>query len=238
MERYEVEVAVREETGKGAARRLREQGKIPGVVYGKNREPQSLIVDPHDIANKVNSNAIFDLKIMEDEDGSAEKEAEVTMIKDFQKDVIKGNIIHVDFQQISMDETITIDVPLNLVGESFGVKEGGVMQQLMREVSIEVLPSDIPEELDLDVSELDVGDSLQVGDLEVDEGIKLVDALDEVIVTIVTPSEEIEEEEELEEEFVEPEVIGEEEELEEEILEDEEEVEEEEEEEGTPDYMQ
>ena len=213
MERYEVEVQVRKETGKGAARRLRREGKIPGVVYGKEKEAQSLIVDPLDVRDKINSNAIFDLKISDPE--ADEKEEEIAMLKDFQKDVIKNNIIHVDFQQISMDDKITIDVPIELIGESFGVKEGGVLQLLMREVSIEVLPADIPEKLELDISELDVGDSLQVGDLEPGEDIDILDSPEEVIVTIVTPSEEIEEEEiEEEEEFIEPEVIGEEEEVE------------------------
>ena len=230
MERYEVEVSVRKETGKGAARRLRREGKIPGVVYGSSREPQSLVVDPGDVREKLNSNAIFDLKIVDTENNEQE---EVAMIKDYQKDVIKGNIIHVDFQQISMDEKITIDVPIEIIGEAFGVKEGGVLQQLRREVSIEVYPDDIPETLKLDISELDVGDSLQINDLEPGEDVRIVDSLDEVIVTVVTPSEEIEEEEEVEEEFVEPEVIGEETDEDEEVI-----LEEDEEEEREEEYQE
>ena len=229
MERYEVEVAVREETGKGAARRLRRSGKIPGVIYGKSREAQSLVVDPSDVQDKLNSNAIFDLKIIDSENDEQE---EVAMVKEYQKDVIKGSLIHVDFQQISMDQKIAIQVPVKLVGESIGVSEGGVLQQLMREVAIEVLPSNIPENFELDISELEVGDSLQVGDLDPGEDVDIVDSLDEVIVTVVTPSEEIEPEEEIEEEFIEPEVIGEEiEEGEEGEFVEEEEVEEEEKEE-------
>ncbi|MFW6006950.1 MAG: 50S ribosomal protein L25 [Halanaerobiales bacterium] len=227
MKRYEVEVEKREETGKGAARRLRRNGFIPGIVYGKTRKSESLIVDPRDISNKLNINAIIDLKIVADE----EEDEEVVMIKDYQKDVIKGNLIHVDFQQISMDEKIAVTVPINLVGDAYGVQEGGVLQQLMREVEIEALPDDVPDELDLDISELDVGDSLQVSDLEIEDDIDIMDSLDEVIVTVVTPSEEITEEviEEAEEEFIEPEVIGEEEEEETEVEEGEEEEEREEE---------
>ncbi|MFW6270636.1 MAG: 50S ribosomal protein L25 [Bacillota bacterium] len=207
MQRFEVEVEKRDQTGKGTARRLRREGLIPGVVYGKTRESESLIVNPKDISNKVNSNVIIDLKIVDDE----EQNEEVVMIKDYQKDVIKGNLIHVDFQQISMDEKINVTVPINLTGDAYGVQEGGVLQQLMREVEIEALPDNIPDEIDLDISELDVGDSLQVSDLEIEGEIDIVEGLDEVIVTVVTPSEEIEEEvEEVEEEFIEPEVIGEE----------------------------
>jgi large subunit ribosomal protein L25 len=204
MKRYSIEVEKREETGKGAARRIRRNGLIPGVIYGRKLEPQALTADPQDLKGKIHSNAIIDLDI----DG----EQETVMIKDFQKDVIKEEIIHVDFQKISMDETIHITVPIKLVGDAPGVREGGVLQQLMREVDIEVLPSDIPEELELNIDELTLSDSLEVGDLEIPEEVEVLDSLEDVIVTIVAPSEEIEEEEEeeLEEEFIEPEVIGEE----------------------------
>jgi len=206
MHRYSIEVEKREKTGKGVARELRRQGLIPGVVYGRNREPQALTVDPNDLKGKLYSNAIIDLDI----DG----EEETVMIKDFQKDVIKEDIIHVDFQHISMDETISITVPIKLVGDAPGVREGGVLQQLMREVDIEVLPTNIPDEIELDIDELTLSDSLEVGDLDVPEEVNVLNSPDDVIVTVVAPSEEIEEEEEeeLEEEFIEPEVIGEEEE--------------------------
>ncbi|MFW6238977.1 MAG: 50S ribosomal protein L25 [Halanaerobiales bacterium] len=208
MERLNIKVEAREETGKGAVRRLRREGKIPGIIYGRGREPLPLSVDPLDVSKKVNSNVIVDLII----EGEEVQEEEVAMIKDYQKDVIKGNLLHVDFLKISMDEKIEVSVPVNIVGTAIGVKEGGVMQQLMREVDIEALPDDIPDEIDLDISELDVGDSLQVDDLDVKESVEILNSPEDVIITIVTPSEEIEEEieEELEEEFVEPEVIGEE----------------------------
>ena len=207
MERFKIEAEVREETGKGISRRLRRAGKVPGVVYGKSRSPQPLIVNPDDLKSKLNSNAIIDLTIVGDEETE-----ETVMIKDYQKDVIKGNIIHVDFQHISMDETITITVPIKITGSALGVQEGGVLQQLIREIEIETLPADIPDEFELDISELEMGDSLQVSDLEISGEIEVKTSLDEVIVTIVAPSEEIEEEveEELEDEFIEPEVIGEE----------------------------
>lgn len=208
MERLNIKVEAREETGKGAVRRLRREGKIPGIIYGRGREPLPLSVDPLDVSKKINSNVIVDLII----EGEEVQEEEVAMIKDYQKDVIKGNLLHVDFLKISMDEKIEVSVPVNIVGTAIGVKEGGVMQQLMREVDIEALPDDIPDEIDLDISELDVGDSLQVDDLDVKESVEILNSPEDVIITIVTPSEEIEEEieEELEEEFVEPEVIGEE----------------------------
>ncbi|MGM0419830.1 MAG: 50S ribosomal protein L25/general stress protein Ctc [Bacillota bacterium] len=224
MERFQLQAEAREETGKGVARRLRREGRIPGVVYGRDRQPQPLVVNPEMLKGKLDTNAIVDLTIKSDE----EETTETVMIKDYQKHVIKNYLLHVDFHQISMDETITVTIPVNLVGKAFGIQEGGVMQQLMREVEIECLPSDIPDEFELDITELDVGDSLSVSDIEVGENVELVSSPDDVIVTIVTPSEEITEEVEeelLDLEGLEPEVIGEETEEVEEELEGEEEEE-------------
>jgi large subunit ribosomal protein L25 len=206
MERYNIRVEVREETGKGVARRLRRDGLLPGVVYGRTREPQPLTVDPVQLQNKLGGNAIFDLAIINND----QETRETVMVKEVQKDPIKGKLMHIDFQHISMDEKITISVSINLQGDAVGIKEGGVLQQLLREVEIECFPADIPEELSLSVEGLEIGNSLLVSDLEVPEEIKIKTPLDEVIVTIVTPTEIIEEEEEEEEEFTEPEVIGEE----------------------------
>ena len=218
MERFQLEAEAREETGKNVARKIRREGKIPGVVYGRERSPQPLIVDPLKLKGKLDANAIVDLIIKDDE---GEDSTETVMIKDYQKHVIKNELLHVDFHHISMDETITVTIPIETVGKAYGVQEGGVLQQLMREVEIECLPTDIPDKFELDITELDVGDSLQVSDLEIGDEIELVSSLDDVIVTVVTPSEEITEEVEeelLDVEGLEPEVIGEEtEELEEEL---------------------
>jgi large subunit ribosomal protein L25 len=121
-------------------------------------------------------------------------------------------LLHVDFQFISMDEKITVSVPLHLEGDALGVRDGGVLQQLIREIEIEALPTEIPEEITLDISELGMGESLAVADLDLPD-IDLVTDSEEVIVTIVAPTEMVvEEEEEEDEDFLEPEVIGEEEE--------------------------
>ena len=207
MERHSIEAELRTKTGKGAARQIRRNGLIPGVVYGRGNDPRSIKVDPLDIEKLLQSNAIFDLTFV-GEDG----EESTVIIKDYQKDVIKQDLLHVDFQFISMDEKITVSVPMHLEGEAVGVRDGGVLQQLLREIEIDTLPAEIPEEITIDISELDVGESLSVADLELPEGIDLITDSDEVIVTVVTPTELVEEDEETEEEeeFLEPEVIGEE----------------------------
>ncbi len=216
MERHSIKADVRNETGKGVARKIRREGLIPGVVYGQGKEPKSIKLDPGKIEKLLQSNAILDLTVVGDESDEA-----TVIIKDYQKDVIKGHLLHVDFQFISMDEKITVSVPLNLEGVAKGVHDGGVLQQLLRDVDILALPAEIPSDIKLDISELEMASSLSVADLEVSEGIEIVTDSDEVIVTVVPPTEIIEEEEEEEEEFLEPEVIGEEdeegEELEEEL---------------------
>ncbi|KXS49746.1 large subunit ribosomal protein L25 [Halanaerobium congolense] len=215
MERHSIEAELRTETGKGAARKIRRNGLIPGVVYGRGNDPRSIKLDPQNIEKLLQSNAIFDLTFV-GEDGEGEDDEAVVIIKDYQKDVIKQNLLHVDFQFISMDEKITVSVPMHLEGDAVGVRDGGVLQQLLREIEIDALPAEIPEEITIDISELEVGQSLSVVDLDLPEGIDLVTDSDEVIVTVVTPTELIEEEvEEEEDEFLEPEVIGEEEEGEE-----------------------
>ncbi|SFL49758.1 50S ribosomal protein L25 [Halanaerobium salsuginis] len=207
MERHSIKAELRTETGKGVARKIRREDLIPGVVYGRGNDPRSIKIDPLDIEKLLHSNAIFDLTFV-GEDG----EAATVIIKDFQKDVIKGNLLHVDFQFISMDEKITVSVPLHLEGDALGVRDGGVLQQLIREIEIEALPTEIPEEITLDISELGMGESLAVADLDLPD-IDLVTDSEEVIVTIVAPTEMVvEEEEEEDEDFLEPEVIGEEEE--------------------------
>lgn len=206
MERYDLNVEVREGTGKGVARKLRRNGLVPGIVYGKGRDSQPLIVNPDDLKHKITGNAIFDLTIEDDKQESTD----TVMIKDVQRDVLNGKLLHVDFQHISMDEKITVSVPVNLVGDAIGVQEGGVVQQLLREIEIECLPLDIPDEIEVDISELDLGNSITISDVEVADNIDIVTPMDEVIVSLAIPTdieEELEAEEE--EEFIEPEVIDE-----------------------------
>lgn len=203
MERVKLKAEQRRETGKGVARKLRREGYIPAVIYGRNRESLPLKVEEVALKNKIGGNAIFDLTI----DGDEGTFTETTMVKDVQRDVIKGDILHVDFQQISLDEKITISVPLSLEGVPAGVREGGVLQQLLREVEVECLPTNIPDYLEVDISELGVGDSLAVGQIVAPEGVEIVTPAEEIIASIVVPSEVVEEEVE-EPVAEEPEVIG------------------------------
>lgn len=202
MEKITLAAQVRERTGKGVARKLRQRGLVPAVIYGKGREPQALVVDPQEVKNYLAGNIILDLDI----EGLGKLPA---MIKDVQKDVISGDLKHVDFLHISMDEKVTVSVPVLLVGDAAGVQEGGVVQQLLWEIEVECLPLEIPENIEVDISNLGVGESLSVSDVKALEGIGILTSPEEVIVTIALPTTAVEEVSE-EDEVTEPEVIGEE----------------------------
>lgn len=202
MEKIKLAAQVREKTGKGVARKLRQSGLVPAVLYGKDKDPQTLIVDPQEVRAYLAGNVIFDLEI----EGLGK---ETAMIKEVQRDVISGDIKHIDFLHISMDEKVTVTVPIALVGDAEGVQEGGVIQQLLWELEVECLPLEIPETIEIDISNLGIGESLSVSEVSAPGGTDILTSGEEVIVTIVQPTATVEETD-AEEEVTEPEVIGEE----------------------------
>lgn len=216
MNRLSLTAKVREESGKGHARRMRKAGYVPAILYGPDREATPIKVKAQELATSLASNAIIDLTV----EGEEGQDKAVVMLKELQRDILKGFLVHADFHEIALDETMVVSVGIELQGTPAGVKEGGVVSQLMREVEVECLPTSIPSELTLDVSELEIGDSLEVGELDLPEGVEFITPTDETVVTVIVPTaeieEEVEEEEELEDEVTEPELIGEEEEEEEE----------------------
>lgn len=211
MSELTIEVHERAGRGSGASRKLRAAGKIPAVVYGGGRESIAIEVDAHllqELLRKSGSeHAIFLLKL-----GDTGKSRH-TMIRDLDIDPISRRIRHVDFQRVNLKESVRVSVPIELIGTPDGVKnEGGVLDFVTREVEIESLPGQIPPHLELDVSELNIGQNLDAGSLALPEGVELLEDLDRVLVSVAHPrvvEEEVEEEEELlEEEMEEPEVIG------------------------------
>jgi len=211
-----LEVQSREETGKNANRRLRATGLIPAVVYGGDLDPVAIQVDRrtlHDLFKQTGGeNAVFLLKLA----GTDQKRH--SMVRELTIDPITRQVIHIDFLRVLMTEKVKVQVPINLEGTPVGVKnEGGVLDFITREVEVECLPGDIPQTLELDVSDLDIGSHYEVKDLEIPAGVELMVELDKVIVAVAhsrvaTEVEEAEAEAAeaglLEAEEVEPELIG------------------------------
>jgi large subunit ribosomal protein L25 len=194
----------REGTGKGVARKLRAAGRVPAVLYGQGLEPVSLSVDSRELIHLFHTgagtNVLVDLVV----DG----DAHLAMAREIQRDHIKGRFVHVDFLAVSRDQTITIGVPVRVVGESAGVKAGGVLEHHLWEVQVECLPTDVPEAIQADVTELEIGSSLRVSDLAAPEGATILTNADDLVVACQQPQARIELEEEAAAEAAEGEAEG------------------------------
>jgi large subunit ribosomal protein L25 len=202
-----LEATPRSDVGKGVARKLRTGGRVPGVYYGRGEESIPLTVALKDlqavIESAEGSNVIVDLKLS----GTAAKDRKA-LIREIQRHPVGGLILHLDLQHISLTERIVVEVPIVLLGTPLGVKDGGgILEHLLREVEVECLPTDIPSKLEVDVSALQIGDSLHVSDIKADRAQILTDA-DRAIAAVVPPTilEEVKPAEEAV--AVEPEVIG------------------------------
>jgi len=173
--------------GKGVARKLRQTGSIPAVYYGRGEDPIVLTVVVKELEEVIlkaeGSNVIVDLKV--DGDGGSDRKA---LIREIQRDPVGGHILHLDLQHISLTERITVEVPIVLTGIPIGVKDGGgILEHLLREVEVECLPTDVPSRLDIDVSELNIGDSLHVSDLKTEKATILTEG-ERPIAAVVPPT--------------------------------------------------
>ncbi|MGM0654924.1 MAG: 50S ribosomal protein L25/general stress protein Ctc [Thermodesulfobacteriota bacterium] len=195
MELIELSVAKREATGKGAARRLRADKAIPGIVYGAKKEPVKVSIDVTAFDKVIRENGTTGLFFNLDIEGDTGRSV---MLKDFQMDPFSLHYMHIDFHEIDMDETVSVVVPIETEGESVGVKEGGMLQIIRRDLEVICKPKDTPESVKLDISKLDIGDGIHVADIDLGSEIEIPFDTNFTVVTIVPP-ESISDEEELEE---------------------------------------
>nr|WP_289038355.1 50S ribosomal protein L25/general stress protein Ctc [uncultured Allobacillus sp.] len=183
---------------------LRSEGQIPGVLYGKGKEPVNISVDGIDLIKKVRDegrNAVFSVKL---DNGNAYD----AMLYDYQQDAIKGELTHVDFYMVDMSQEVDVEVYIRLEGEAVGEKDGGVRQQPMHVLNIRSTPGNIPEEILIDISELNIGDVITVGDLKGDKNYEIMDEDETTIITILPPQQEEVETEDSDEEPAEPELVN------------------------------
>jgi large subunit ribosomal protein L25 len=188
MERISIQAEKREGAGKGVARTLRREGKVPAVLYraGKAQSIQLSRKELSKLINKVAGEQVMvDLQF-------ADGEKKLALLKNFQVDPIRSELLHTDFFEVSLTETVRITVHVTTKGEPIGVKrDGGILQHPIREIMIECLPDKIPGKIELDISKLEVGQSLHVSDLRVEEGIKILTDPHEVIVNVVESAVEV-----------------------------------------------
>ena len=184
METITLDAQVRKESKKGPARRLRAQGFTPAVVYGAQREPVMLSVGSSDlkrILTKVRKETVF-IKLTIDDAG--EKTERLSILKDIQLNALKKMVDHADFYEISMNKPLTIEVPVSFIGKALGVEKGGELIMMKRELKVSGLPAELPESVEVDVSHLDLQDSVRVGDIKLKDGIIPADSDDVVIAHV------------------------------------------------------
>jgi len=179
-----LQVLERESRGSAESRRLRKQGLIPGVIYGGGKEPRPISVEERVLRQALTGagglHAILDVTL----DG--QETARPSILKSYQQDPVKGTLTHVDLQEVDLGKPIQARVVVELVGEPVGVTEGGVLSQVNREITVEALPLEIPEHLDLDVTGMAIGDTLRLGDLPPYEAVRFLDDPEETVLATVT----------------------------------------------------
>jgi large subunit ribosomal protein L25 len=176
MEATELKACIRTESGKGPARRFREKGLIPAVFYGRGQDAILLSVNAADLLKiiKEKKKNIFINLIIE----GNERLEKLSLMKELQIEPVSRRFYHADFYEIRMDRKLTIDIPLRFVGIPVGVVNGGELQHLKRDLKVTCLPSDLPDYIDLDVSGLDIGNSIKVQDIKVPDGMEVLDPAD------------------------------------------------------------
>jgi large subunit ribosomal protein L25 len=184
METTTLTADVRDDTGKGAARRLRAAGRVPGILYGHGMEPVKLSISGQDLLHlfhaTAGSSVLVDLKV----DG----ETHLAIPREIQRDHIHGRFVHIDLLAVRRDQRITLAVEVHEVGEAPGIRAGGVIEHHLREIEIECLPKDVPETIPADISSMEIGDLLRVSDIPVPEGVIFLTAADTPVISVIQPA--------------------------------------------------
>jgi large subunit ribosomal protein L25 len=181
-----LEVQEREQRGTRVSRRLRKDGIIPGVLYGRGNKPHPICVPERDLRRVLTGDhglhAILDVVL------EGQKSTHASILKDYQVDPIRGKIEHFDLQEVRLDQPIQSAVVIELIGESVGTKAGGVLSQVNREVRVEALPMEMPDRLELDISAMEIGDTLRLSDLPAREGVTFLDDPETVLANVTVPT--------------------------------------------------
>ena len=186
MERPVLSAEIREGVGKGKARKLRAKGLIPAIFYSPKSQSIPLVIDSKEfvktLQTEAGENVLIDLNIRKGD----QADRKVVMVKDIQIDPLEGTTLHTDFYEVAMNEMVTVEVPIHLVGKPEGIKMGGILEQIRRVIQIQSLPGDIPKSIDVDVSSLNIGDSIHVQDIQTEKAKILFDT-NFTIATVVPP---------------------------------------------------
>src|SRR5918992_4052289 len=173
----------RADVGKGAARKLRSSARIPGVIYGPHREARPLAIDGRELEKLLGQIATGTTVVELTLGGRVSR----TLIREIQRHPFKRQVLHIDFQELVAGEKITVNIPIVLVGTAAGVKDGGTVEEVTREVEVEVDPANIPSHFEIDISALGINDSVHLSDIKVPEGVKILDDLEATVAVVAPP---------------------------------------------------
>jgi len=193
MEKAYLDCLLREETGKNKIGALRDQGFIPAIVYGQGHKPLAIKLNRSELVKFMHihhgaENIVITLRFAGDAKSKAGQEEKPVLIKEIQLHPVKDTILHIDFNQISLTKKISVKVPIRSKGDSFGVKqEGGVLNQILWELDVKCLPTNIPEKIEFDITAMKIGDSAHVKDLVVPEGIEVTNDVESIVFAVVHP---------------------------------------------------
>jgi large subunit ribosomal protein L25 len=185
MEEFLIKAEQRKGTGKSVTRKLRREGRIPAVLYGRDTKSLPVTVSWREwerLSRHLKRNAILTMQLQ----GTGDVESRPVMVKEIQRALLGDKILHIDFLQVSMERRIEVEIPIHLVGTAKGVEKEGIVDQHLRTIMAECLPAQIPEKVEVDVSALDIGDSIHVNEISI-PGVKLLENPDVAIVTVVPP---------------------------------------------------
>jgi large subunit ribosomal protein L25 len=175
--------------GKGVARKLRAAGRMPGVLYGRGREPLPIELDPRALDRILRTsgsglNTLLDVTVSD----RADLGESVALVKELQRDPVRGQLLHADLYLVDLTRTVEVEVPVQLTGKAKGVELGGILEHVLREVRLECLPRSIPDRIEVDVSDLDIGDVVHVRDLALPVDVRLVTDADLAVAHVATPA--------------------------------------------------
>ena len=189
MAENELVVEVREGAGKGAARKLRAAGRIPGVCYGRTLPSVGISLDPRALehllaTSTAGMNTLFQLRI----EGVGDFDGKAVMVRELQRNPVNGRLLHADLYAVDLEQSIDVSVPLHITGTAAGVKMGGILDQALRALDLECMPQAIPREISVEVSALEIGDTIHVRDLVLPGGVSLLSDPDLAVVSVVAPA--------------------------------------------------
>jgi large subunit ribosomal protein L25 len=189
METVEITIERRTDSGKGAARKLRRAGKIPGVLYGPKRETTSVAALALEIERKLSHlEGSHLIRLVAGNGGESDLNDRMVLLREMQRHPVSGGVLHADFYEVDLTERLAVSVPLHFIGKAVGVVNGGILQPILREVEVECLPTEIPDFIEVDVTALDIHDSLHIGDLSIPAGVTPVGDRGQAIVAVLPPT--------------------------------------------------